>query len=108
MQDIIKSSMRTATSRINDARGPAAQQLDNAAAKIHQSARRLPGGPRVQRFAHITGDKLGATAHYIRSHELNRVMSDIGRAVRRNPRESMVAAVAAGFLAGMMLKRTRG
>lgn len=105
MQDMIKSSMRGAADRINDARGPAAQQLDNVAARLHRSARQLPGGPKVQRFAHLTGDKLAGTANYIRSHELNHVMSDVGRVVKRNPRESMLAAVAAGFLAGIMLKR---
>jgi ElaB/YqjD/DUF883 family membrane-anchored ribosome-binding protein len=105
MQELIKSSMRTAGDRINDAREPAAQQLENAAAKIHESADQLPGGPRVQRIAHLTGEKLGATANYIRNHELDHVLTDVGRAVRQNPKESMLAAVAAGFLAGIMLKR---
>jgi ElaB/YqjD/DUF883 family membrane-anchored ribosome-binding protein len=105
MQEMIKSSMRTAADRINEAREPAARQIENAAAKIHESADQLPGGPRVQRLAHLTGEKLGATAKYIRSHELNHAMSDVGRVVRQNPRESMLAAVAAGFLAGILLKR---
>jgi ElaB/YqjD/DUF883 family membrane-anchored ribosome-binding protein len=98
---------KKAVDKMNETCGSAACGLESAASKIHRKAHRLPGGERVHNVAHSTADKMKATANYMKTHEMKDVVADVGQAVRRNPGQSLLAAVAVGFLAGRMFSRDR-
>jgi ElaB/YqjD/DUF883 family membrane-anchored ribosome-binding protein len=83
----------------------AADGLENVASTARDRADDLPGGPRVQQFAHATADSLGTTADYVRSHEPAEMMRDIGTIVKSHPGPALVVAAAFGFLLGRALSR---
>jgi len=95
---------RLAADKVNETRSSAANGLASAASAIHQKADSLPGGDTVHSVAHTTGDKLAATADYVRSHEMKDVIADLEQVVRRNPGPALLAAVAVGFMAGRMFR----
>jgi ElaB/YqjD/DUF883 family membrane-anchored ribosome-binding protein len=105
----IKESMsdmaRTAAQTVDDGRRTAAERLGSAASAVRDRADTLPGGPRVQQFAHAAAEGLNTTADYVRSHDAKRMLEDVGRAVKNNPGPSLVIAAALGFLIGRALKR---
>jgi hypothetical protein len=81
-------------------RDAAASGLENAAVALQGKADRLPGGDKSAGLAHATAEKLRSTAGYVREHDVNRMIADIGTWVKKNPGSSLVAAVAVGFLVG--------
>jgi len=95
---------RQAASKVEAARGPAAEQMDNAAATLHQKADTLPGGPRVTGAAHAAAAKLAEAASYVRNHNVRDAVADVDRTVRRYPGQALVAALCLGFLAGRLLR----
>jgi ElaB/YqjD/DUF883 family membrane-anchored ribosome-binding protein len=96
---------RNVRAKIDENRAPAAQKLRNAASALHQKADRLPGGETVAGVAHKTADTMQATAEYVRQHNLQDMMADVDTFVRKRPGQSLLAAVAAGFLIGRTLRR---
>jgi ElaB/YqjD/DUF883 family membrane-anchored ribosome-binding protein len=96
---------RTAVDTIDDNRHSAAAGLSAAASTLHEKAESLPGGDRVQDFAHATADRLSSTAKYVREHDMNRMMADVEVLVTRNPGPSLLAAAAVGFLIGHAMTR---
>lgn len=95
---------RRAADKISETRGSAAHGLENAASSIHEKADRLPGGETVHSMAHSTADMLSNTANYMKTHELKDVVTDIEECVKRNPGQSLMAAVFVGFLAGRLFR----
>jgi ElaB/YqjD/DUF883 family membrane-anchored ribosome-binding protein len=90
----------TTVDAINEKRGAAASGLEKAASTLHNNAESLPGGDKVSGVAHAAADKLSATADYVRTHDVNKMMADVETLVKNNPGPSLVAAAAIGFLAG--------
>ncbi len=101
MTDVVKDAAR----RIDDRRSTAADGLDSAAATIHGRAGDLPGGARVQELAHAAADRLTTGADYVRSHDAQRMMSDVETMVKNNPGPALVFAAAFGFILGRALTR---
>jgi ElaB/YqjD/DUF883 family membrane-anchored ribosome-binding protein len=91
---------RTATHALDDHRGAAATGLDKAASVLRDNAQSLPGGERVSTLAHSAADTLSSTAGYVRTHDANRMMTDVEALVKNNPGPSLLAAAAIGFLVG--------
>jgi ElaB/YqjD/DUF883 family membrane-anchored ribosome-binding protein len=94
---------RGAAEKIDQNRQAAAGGLQQAASTLHQKADSLPGGPRVTSFAHTAADKLEATAGYLRENDVNSMIEDLQRFIRRNPGPALLGAAAIGFLVGRAL-----
>jgi hypothetical protein len=88
---------RMAADKVDENRDAAATGLENAATTIHDKADSLPGGT-ANRVAHVTADKLSATADYIREHDVDSMMSDLYRLVKNNPGPALLGAAVLGFL----------
>lgn len=82
-----------------------ARTLESAACTLRKKVETIPGGKRVTRFANTAAGKLDSAAAYVRGHELQDVMQDVGSFVRRRPSQSLLAAVIAGFVAGRLVRR---
>ena len=91
---------------VDTGRQRAASGLSSAADKLHQTADRLPGGPRVSRAAHKTADGLGATANYLGENSFGDMLSDVGDVVKAHPTQALLAALAVGFLVGRAMRRS--
>jgi len=87
-----------AADKIDNNREAAASGLDKMASTLHDKAEGLPGGEKVTSLAHATADKFSSTADYVRSHDVNRMMSDVETIVKNNPGPSLLIAAALGFL----------
>ncbi len=98
---------RTVQNKIDNARVPAAQKLEQAAWALHQKADKLPGGDKVTDLAHSTAAGMEATARYVRQHDTRGMIEDASGAVRKRPAQSLLVAAALGFLVGFGL-RNRG
>jgi ElaB/YqjD/DUF883 family membrane-anchored ribosome-binding protein len=90
--------------KIDETRAPAADSLQSAASKLHETAEGLPGGEKVTSLAHATADKIQATAEYVRDHDVKAMMTDVEHVVRRHPGQSLLIAAAVGFLLGRAFK----
>lgn len=88
---------RMGASRIDDSRDAAASGLQRAASALECNADKANG------LAQAAAGKLSSTANYVRDHDVNRMMSDVGRLVKNNPGPVLVTAVAVGFLLGRTL-----
>jgi hypothetical protein len=89
---------RMAADKVDENRDAAAAGLESAADTIHDKADSLPGGKAARRVAHVTADKLSATADYIREHDVDSMMSDLYRLVKNNPGPALLGAAVVGFL----------
>jgi hypothetical protein len=98
LKDKVSDLGRTAADKVDENRGAAASGLDKAASALHENADSLPGGEKVTGLAHSAADKLTTTADYVREHDVNRMMSDVGTLVKNNPGPSLLIAAVAGFL----------
>jgi hypothetical protein len=89
---------RLAADKVDDNRDAAAAGLESAATTIHDKADSLPGGQTTSRVAHVTADKLSATADYIREHDVDSMLSDLYQLVRNNPGPALLGAAVLGFV----------
>ena len=64
---------RAASATAETSRVAAADRLEGAASTVRQRAEDVPGGPRVQKFAHAAADRLSSTADYLRSSDATRM-----------------------------------
>jgi len=94
---------RAASAKVEDGRVGAANQLAGAASAVRQHADELPGGPRVQQFAHRAADRLTDTADYLRNADSRRVRGDVEALVRNNPGPALLVAAVFGFLVARSL-----
>jgi len=90
----------TVSEKLGQQRGTAAETLDRAASTIHDKAESIPGGPKVVDFTHSLADGMQSTASYLRDHDFNDMGKDVMNICRRYPTQSLVAALALGFLLG--------
>ena len=78
---------RNVRDKIDETRKPAAKQLRIAADAVSD-------------FASEAADKVQATAEYVRERDVQGMLADLRKLIRKYPRRSILAAVAAGFLIG--------
>lgn len=76
------------------AKDSAASALDGAARKIHQ------GADSISHIAHETGNRIDASARYMREHDTTEMLDDMRDMVRAHPGKTLLAAVAVGLLVG--------
>lgn len=94
-----------AVSAIDEKREQSARVLDSAAAGLHKGAERLPPGGQSSTMAHSAAHKLEGAATYLRDHPVRNVLNDARWFVRGHPSQSLIAAVALGFLVGRALRK---
>ena len=86
--------------KLGQQRGSAAEGLDRAASAIHERAESVPGGPKLVKMTHSIADGMESTASYLRDHDFKKMGKDVMDVCRRYPTQSLVAALAVGFLIG--------
>jgi hypothetical protein len=92
---------RKTVESIDAHRAPAAETLDHAASALHRGAASAVGA--VQ----STADTLHTTAEYVRRHDAQAMLKDVGALVRRYPGAALSVAAVAGFPVARVF-RTRG
>ena len=90
----------TVSEKLGQQRENAAEGLDRAASTIHEKAGSVPGGPKVVNLTHSIADGMESTASYLRGHDFSEMGKDLMDVCRRYPAQSLVAALALGFLIG--------
>jgi ElaB/YqjD/DUF883 family membrane-anchored ribosome-binding protein len=101
----IASLAKDAAKKIDAGRSTAAEGLDSAASTIHDRADDFPGGAKVREFAHAAADRMITGADYVRSHDVQRMVSDVETVVRNNPGPALAIAAVFGFVLGRALTR---
>jgi hypothetical protein len=92
--------VETVSEKLDRQRENAAEGLDRAASTMHDRAESVPGGPRLVNMTHSIADGMGSTASYLREHDVGTMGNDVVDICRRYPKQSLVAALAIGFLIG--------
>ena len=100
MKDKASQMAETVSQKLDHQRQSAADTLGRAASAVHENADRLPGGPKVANLTHSVADGIESTASYLRRHDLSGMGKDLMDVCRRYPKQSLVAALAVGFLIG--------
>ncbi|HEY2013926.1 MAG TPA: hypothetical protein VGH38_10525 [Bryobacteraceae bacterium] len=52
-------------------------------------------------------EKFDSAVEYVRGHEMDEMMNDVRRLIRRAPGQSIAAAAVAGFIVGRLVRRDR-
>jgi hypothetical protein len=100
MKDKAGQMAETVSEKLDQQRQSAADTLGRAASAVHENADRLPGGPKVANLTHSVADGIESTASYLRGHDVSGMGKDLIDVCRRYPTQSLVAALAVGFLIG--------
>jgi hypothetical protein len=79
--------------------------LDRAASTIHEKAGSLPGGQKAANAANRLADGMESTASYLRDHDLKDMGNSVAGICRKYPVQSLLSAVAIGFLMGRALRK---
>jgi ElaB/YqjD/DUF883 family membrane-anchored ribosome-binding protein len=112
-QRMVSDQVNRVTGRIedraNELKDRAAGSLEDTAQRIDDLAdRHLDGGQGVRaqagNLAHSTADTFESAARYLRSNDMGALQSDLERQVRRHPMQTLLVAVAAGWVAGKILR----
>jgi hypothetical protein len=95
-----------ASETIDRQRRSAASGLDRVASTIHEKAEHIPGGARkAADMAHSVARGMESTASYLRGHDLTDMRADLMNLSRRYPTQSLLSALAIGFLVGRAVRR---
>jgi len=103
----LNRAVETGKNTADQARVSAASGLQRAASKVQETADRLPGGDKVHSAARTVASGMERSATYLREHQFSDMQADVENFVRRHPGQSLIVAVAAGFLLGQALRRSR-
>ena len=101
----VSDMAQKAGATVEGGRVAAADRLADAASTVHRRADELPGGPRVQSFAHAAADRMSSTADYLRDADAGRLRGDVETMVKNNPGPALLVAAMFGFLVGRALSR---
>jgi ElaB/YqjD/DUF883 family membrane-anchored ribosome-binding protein len=82
-----------------------ASGIDAAANALRERAESLPGVQKVVSAAQVASEAVEKTADYVRDQDLEDMISDAQRLVKRHPGPVLLAAAALGFLIGRSLSR---
>ena len=91
---------RHAMDRADQSRGSVAEGLERTAQALRS---KMPEG--ASEYAQPAVEAMERAADYIRTHDLKEMGNDLTSTVRQHPGPSLIAAVAVGFLVGVMLRR---
>jgi ElaB/YqjD/DUF883 family membrane-anchored ribosome-binding protein len=95
--------------RANELKNRAADSLEDTARRLDDVADRHmdgSGGVRAQAgsLTHGAADSLESVSRYLRSHDVDELRGDLERQVRTRPLQTLLIGVAAGWLAGKILR----
>jgi hypothetical protein len=105
VKERVSDFARSTAGAVDERRSTAADGFDSAASTLRDRAASLPGGQPVNRAATAAADSLETTAEYVRTHDVDSMLSDAQSLVKRNPGLALLAAAAFGFLVGRTLSR---
>ena len=95
----------TVTDTVGRQREVVAGGLDRVASTIHEKAGSLPGGQKAADAANSLADGMESTASYLRDHNLRDMGDSLTGICRKYPVQSLVSALAIGFLVGRALRK---
>lgn len=98
-----------AETRINEGMQQAADRIDDVAERIDRLADERIGEAggargRAGEMAHSAADTLESVARYLRENDAHELRSDLERQVRARPVQTLMVGVAAGWVAGKILR----
>lgn len=94
----LKDRVADMTARVKDKAG---QVADDVSEKVGHARETAAGGlGRAATTTHNIADGMQSTASYLRSHDCSQIGKDVMNICRRYPAQSVIAAVAVGFLIG--------
>jgi hypothetical protein len=100
----LKDKASQVTSTVSDTVGRQRENvaggLDRVASTIHEKAGSLPGGQKAADAANSLADGMESTASYLRDHNLKDMGDSLTGICRKYPVQSLVSALAIGFLVG--------
>jgi hypothetical protein len=88
-----------AAHRADQARVGVAAGMETVASSMHERS------DQFAKAGHSAADAVASGAEYLRGHDVQTMMRDLGQVIRRNPGPSLLGAVAVGFLLGRALTR---
>ena len=101
MKDKAGQMAETMSERFGQQRENAAKTLGRAASAVHETADSIPGRlDKVVSLTHNIADGMESTASYLHGHDFSQMGKDVMGFCRRYPKQSLVAALAVGFLIG--------
>ena len=105
----LKDKASQVTSTVSDTVGRQRENvaggLHRVAATIHDKAGSLPGGQKAADAANSLADGMESTASYLRDHNLRDMGDSLTGICRKYPVQSLVSALAIGFLVGRALRK---
>lgn len=94
-----------AANRVNQGMQQAAERLETVAKRIDDLAdQRLGSAGRAGDVAHGVADNMESLAGYLRESDLQTLQRDLERQVRERPMQTLLVAVAVGWIAGKILR----
>lgn len=100
-----KEMGRKAASAIDEKKDALARGIDSAASSLHARAESLPGGEKIVRAAHTAAEAMEKTAGYLRDQDVNDMLADAQRVIKKHPGATLLTAAAVGFLLARALSR---
>jgi hypothetical protein len=97
---------QNALDALDSGRGAAARGVQSTADALRSTANALPGAPKVKEFADGAVNMLDGTARYLRDRQPKDMLGDLQTQAKANPVAFLIGALAVGFLAGRMLRRS--
>ena len=105
----LKDKASQVTSTVSDTVGRQRENvaggLDRVASTIHEKAGSLPGGQKAADAANSLADGMESTASYLRDHDLKDMGDSLTGICRKYPVQSLLSALAIGFLVGRVLRK---
>lgn len=103
-KDMTSSFGETAADAVNEHREAAADALDRAADAMDGKASKL--GDAVKSATGKAKQTMGAAADYVRENDAEDMVGDLARIAKSNPLPMLIAALAVGFTAGLLVRRS--
>jgi hypothetical protein len=106
LRDEASAIGQDALDAIDSGRAAAARGVRGTADVLRSAADALPGAPRVREFADGAARMFDGTAKYLRDRQPKDMLDDFHAQAKANPVAFLIGALAVGFLAGRMLRRS--
>ena len=106
LRDEASTIGQSALDALDSSRGAAARGVQSTADALRSTADAMPGSPKVKDFADGAVRMLDGTARYLRDKQPKDMLGDLQMQAKANPVAFLIGALAVGFLAGRMLRRS--
>jgi len=96
---------RRAAAVLDEKRDAVARKIDSAASQLAERADSLPGGEKVANAAWATAEALENAAGYVRDQDIESMLSDLGKIVKKHPGATLLTVAALGFVLARAISR---